>query len=264
MRKITFLGIVMLLSLFVNSVKAQTTPLDLTTVGGSVTMGYSDIAASPAPSWITIVSLPAIDTKDGKCGTATATFAMKSTVSFTFYLTKCDQMIITGNIATGRGLTYSINGGTNVALAGTSACTDYIVPVNSEGNCTIKVSGASSSNAAYTSFFNFTYAPKIVPTISLSSGSNTQTVYQTQTIKTIVYQYGGNAISASIAWTGTASSSTAPDGVTVTTDTTAKTVTISGALSTLGSYGYSITSTDGTNTTTPLTGTLNTKNNYKV
>ena len=261
MRKITFWGITMLLSLFVNSLRAQTTPLDLTTVGGSITMGYSDIAASPAPSWITIVSLPAIDTKDGKCGTAAATFAMKSTVSFTFYLAKCDQMDITANIATGRGLSYSINGGASVALAGTSACTDYVVPVNSESPCTIKVTGASSSNAAYTSFFNFTYAAKTAPTILYMSGLTAQTVYQNQALKPINYQYGGTATSASIAWTGTSGPTVAPTGVIVTTS--GNNITIAGTLTTLGSYGYSVTSTDGTNISTPLTGTLNTKTTTK-
>ena len=265
MRKITFLGVIMLFSLLISSVKAQTTPLDLSTVDGSITMGYYDVAplSGSAPTWITKTSLPTADTKDGKCGTATATFAMKSGVSMTFYLTKCDQMVVNGNIATGRGLTVSINGGASTTLLGTGSCHDFTVPVNSDDACTIKVSGLNS-NAAYTSFFTFTYGIKTVPTISLGSGLTSQTVYQTQAIKPIVYQYGGTATSASIVWTGTTGgSNVAPDGVTVTTDATAKTVTISGALTTLGSYGYSITSTDGINTAAVLTGTLNTKTTTK-
>lgn len=259
MRKITFSVVIMVLSFLVSSVKAQTY-LDLTTVGNGITMGYSDVAATPAPTWITTVSLPAIDTKDAKCGTAAATFALKSTTSITFYLAACDQMDITANIASTRGLTVSINGGTAITLTGTGACKDYIVPVNSAGNCTIKVAGSTSS-AAYTSFFNFTYTPKTIPVLALSSGSTVQTVYQTQTITPIVYQFGGTASSTTIAWTGTSSTNTAPDGVTVTT--VGNNVTIAGALNTLGSYGYSITATDGTNVTSALTGTLNTKTTTK-
>ena len=127
------------------------------------------------------------------------------------------------------------------------------------------VSAASATNTALY-MFNVMATKASLPTtpsVILLSGSSAQTVYQTQAIKTIVYQYGGTATSASIAWTGTSGSTTAPDGVTVTPNATTKTITISGALNTTGTYGYSITSTDGTNTTAALTGTLNTKTTSK-
>jgi hypothetical protein len=126
-------------------------------------------------------------------------------------------------------------------------------------------SAASATNTALYMFNVLVQAAgaPTTPALSLLTGATTQTVYQTQTIKSIVYQYGGTATATSIAWTGTASSVTAPDGVTVSTNATAKTVTISGALNTLGTYGYSITATDGTNTTAALTGTLNTKTTSK-
>lgn len=138
--------------------------------------------------------------------------------------------------------------------------------------------GLELGTTQYTVFFKSTYADRYrfkwcfqavdkpvttVPTIAMSTGSSAQTVYQTQSIKTTTYKWGGTATGAAINWTGTASATTAPDGITVSTDATAKTLTISGNLNTLGSYGYSITSTDGTLSSDPLTGTLNTKTTTK-
>ena len=201
----------MLFSLFISSIKAQTY-LDLTTVGGSITMGYSDVAATPAPTWITTVSLPAIDTKDGKCGTAAATFALKSTTSITFYLAKCDQLDITANIASGRSLNVSINGGANISCAGTGVCKDYIIPVNSEVQCNIKVIGASSS-AAYTSFFNFTYTPKSPSISAFQINGNSATIDQTGKTISLQLPYGTDltAVTPTVTLGGTATSYTPTD-----------------------------------------------------
>ncbi|MDD4968478.1 MAG: T9SS type A sorting domain-containing protein [Paludibacter sp.] len=94
------------------------------------------------------------------------------------------------------------------------------------------------------------------PTLSLTSGSDNQTVPFCSGITGIVYTFGGSATSASILWTGTSASSTSPAGITVTTDNTAKTVTISGMPYVTGNYGYSITSTDGILVTPALTGKI--------
>ncbi len=126
------------------------------------------------------------------------------------------------------------------------------------------MSNKVSSTNSNLYFYNIVFtqaAPPTIPTIAYSSGNTAQTVYQRQTITPIVYQFGGSANATTVAWTGTANSSTAPDGVTVSTVGT--NVTIAVALSTLGSYGYSITATDGTNTTAALVGTLNTKTTTK-
>jgi len=132
----------------------------------------------------------------------------------------------------------------------------------------VKFTSISAASATNTALYVYNVAvvaaaPPTTPSITFLTGLTAQTVYQTQTLKPIVYQYGGTATSAPISWTGTSNVSTAPDGVIVTNNATAKTVTISGVLNTLGSYGYSITSSDGINTTAALTGTLNTKTTTK-
>jgi hypothetical protein len=96
------------------------------------------------------------------------------------------------------------------------------------------------------------------PSISMTSatGTDNQIVSFCQNITDIVYTYGGSATSATLTWSGTPSSTTPPPGVTVTTDATAKTITIKGLPYTTGTFSYSITSTDGTLTALALTGKI--------
>jgi len=187
MKKITLLGIILLLSLISPSVKAEIN-FDLTTVGGTFTLDYAAVNAEraklQAERWITVVNFGASGTS-GKCGTATATFDIKSGRTITFYLAKCDRMTISANIALTRGLTYTINDGTSTTLAGTGSCVDYVVNVNSETPVKIIVQGLNS-NSAWTSFFTFAYAPK-VPTISSFKINGTPAVID-QTAKTITLQ----------------------------------------------------------------------------
>lgn len=194
MKKITFLGIIMFLSLFTSLAKAEIN-FDLSTVGGTIVMDYAALSTEKAKAqtdrWITVANFAASGTS-GKCGTATATFDIKSGRTIDFYLAKCDKMIITANIASGRGLKYSINGSTTtVTLAGTGACKDYEVAVNSEVPVRITVQGIDS-NSAWTSFFAFSYTAK-VPTISSFKINGTPAVID-QTAKTITLQmpYGTN------------------------------------------------------------------------
>jgi hypothetical protein len=99
--------------------------------------------------------------------------------------------------------------------------------------------------------------PATEPTLSLTSGSATQTLYAGVLLITpIVYTYGGTATSAAIAWSGTADASTPPAGITVTPDAVGKTLTIAGTPTTAGAYSYSVTSTDDVNTTAPLSGSI--------
>ena len=104
------------------------------------------------------------------------------------------------------------------------------------------------------------------PTISLQSGLNDQTVYPTQNIKDIVYKWGGTATGTSITWTGTANATTAPDGITITSDASTTTITGAPTSTTAATYTYSITATDGTKTSEALTGTIAVKvtNKYKL
>lgn len=188
MKKITFLGIIMLLSLFTFTAKAEIN-FDLTTVGGTKVMDWAAVATENAKAqtdrWLTLTAIAS--GTSGKCGTATTTFDIKtgSSRSISFFLAKCDNMTISANIATGRGLIVTIDGGTNIQLDGTGACKDYVVPVNKETACVIKVV-AQTSSSAWTSFFTFTYAPK-TPTISAFKINNTPAVID-QTAKTITLQ----------------------------------------------------------------------------
>jgi len=101
------------------------------------------------------------------------------------------------------------------------------------------------------------------PIIKSISGPTDQKVYPGQSISNIVYSYSGNAISSTIKWTGTANNTTAPVGIIVTVDAATKSLTISGNLNQAGAYGYSITSTDGTNISNELTGMLTAKSTTK-
>lgn len=177
----------MLLSFFTSPAKAEIN-FDLTSVGGTYTLDYAALTAeknkAQTDRWITVVNYGASGTS-GKCGTATATFDIKTGRTIAFYLAKCDKMTISANIATGRGLTYTINDGVSTTLAGTGACVDYVVNVNSEAPVKIIVQGLNS-NSAWTSFFSFSYAAK-TPTISAFKINGTPAVID-QTAKTIVLQ----------------------------------------------------------------------------
>lgn len=192
MRKITLMG-VMLLSLVSFSVKAEIN-FDLSTVsGGVLVLDYDAVSTernkAQADRWISVVNFGNSGTS-GKCGSAAKTFDIKSGRTIEFYLAKCDAMVITANIASGRGLVVNIaegNGayGANIALAGTGACVDYTVPVNKEVPVRIKVQG-KDSNSSWTSFFTFSYAEK-TPTITSFKINNTSAAID-QTAKTITLQ----------------------------------------------------------------------------
>jgi hypothetical protein len=215
MKKITLLGFAITLISLVSTLNAQIY-YDLTTSGGSITMGYDAVNTEQAKAidtrWITAVSFPATNTS-GKCSSVTSTFNITNTRSLEFWLAKCDVMTINANIATGRGITYSIDGATPVALAGTNACNDFSVAVNKEVPCKIKITGGFTTSA-YVSLFKFTYAAK-VPTISAFKINGASAVID-QTAKTITLQmpYGTDitAVTPDITLGGTAISIT-PIGV---------------------------------------------------
>ncbi len=217
MKKITSLGIILLLSLFSFSVKAEIN-FDLTTVsGGVLVMDWDAVSAENAKAqtdrWLTLTTIAS--GTSGKCGTATKTFDIKtgSSRSIMFYLAKCDNLTITANIATGRGLIVTIDGGANIQLDGTGACKDFVVPVNKEVPCVIKVVALTSSSA-WTSFFTFSYAAK-VPTISAFKINGTSATID-DAAKTITLQmpYGTDisAVTPEVTLGGTATSYS-PTGV---------------------------------------------------
>jgi len=99
------------------------------------------------------------------------------------------------------------------------------------------------------------YVVAPVPTISLTSGSNAQTLHANAAIANVVYTYGGTVTATNVVWTGTANATTAPAGIAVVVDAVAKTITFSGAPTAEGVYGYTVSSTDGA-AIPSLTGTL--------
>ncbi len=84
------------------------------------------------------------------------------------------------------------------------------------------------------------------PTLTLSSGSDDQSIPDGDAIENIVYAFGGSATSASV--TGL------PSGVSASTSGSSP-ITISGTPSVTGTYNYTITATDGSNNV-QLTGTI--------
>lgn len=96
------------------------------------------------------------------------------------------------------------------------------------------------------------------PTIGYTSDISTsnQTVAFCKPISNIVLTYGGSTTSTIITWSGTPSSTASPAGITVSTDATAKTITIAGMPYLTGTYNFTITATDGTITSSPLTGKI--------
>jgi hypothetical protein len=94
--------------------------------------------------------------------------------------------------------------------------------------------------------------PVTLPYLNKVSGESEQNLFLGKSITPIVYHWSGSATSATLTWT----SGSVPAGITVTTDAEAKNATISGTPTVVGSYAYSITATDGVNTTDPLTGSI--------
>jgi hypothetical protein len=162
MKKLFSLGIFVLVALVSFTSKAEIN-FDLSTVGGTLVMDYDAVSAernkAQADRWITVVNFGAASTTAGKCGTAAKTFDIKSGRTIDFFLAKCDKLVITANIASGRGLVVTIDDGAAINLAGTGVCVDYEVLVNKEVPVKIRVNG-KDSNSSWTSFFTFYYEAK--------------------------------------------------------------------------------------------------------
>jgi Putative Ig domain. len=89
------------------------------------------------------------------------------------------------------------------------------------------------------------------PALYRISGSQEQSIYLKQPISDIIYNWDNTAISAFVTWVDKI-----PAGITVTPDTKAKTIKISGTPTKVGTYSYTITATDSVNNTTSQIGTI--------
>ena len=117
-------------------------------------------------------------------------------------------------------------------------------------------SSTSGTNPNYTTTLNntvltspsvLTVGPPSAATLALTSavGTDAQSSNTSTSITDITYDFSGSATTATVSWTGTSGSSTAPTGINVAVDVINNTVTISGKATVAGSYGYTVL-TDGT------------------
>lgn len=159
----------------------------------------------------------------------------------------------------------SSDGGTNWTILGTASFTDLkrihknVFSYTENSNIKVKLlcsTGSSSNCNLYIYDALLTKRPAIE--LTSATGTNHQTIATSlnESLTSIVYKWGGNATSASVTWTGTADANTPPAGLTVTTDANTKTVTISGTPTVLGTFNYSINSTNGALSSTALSGTI--------
>ncbi|MFP5041213.1 T9SS type A sorting domain-containing protein [Parasediminibacterium sp. JCM 36343] len=133
------------------------------------------------------------------------------------------------------GMVYSLVAGSwGTAIDGTGT-------TGSSPNYATNISGV-----AITSPSTFTVGPPSAATLSLASvaGTDAQLANTSTAITTIVYEWAGSATTATVSWTGTANSSTAPTGISVVIDNVNNTVTMSGTATAFGTYGYTVL-TDG-------------------
>ena len=230
-------------------------------VTGSYSSGIFTISGTPTQSGnftYTITSLGSYPTS------ISGTINIKSTCTTP---TITSTMLYEGGItvsgssseANGTIITVYKNGGTSIGTTTVSngvwsatvpslTLNDVITSVaTATGKCD---SGSSSS---------FTVVSSSLPTIGLTSGLASQNISAGTSIGNIVYTWGGSATSATVTWTGTSSSITLPTGITVDNNSGSGPITISGTPSEAGTYGYSLTSSDGTNVSSALSGTITVK-----
>lgn len=188
MKKITFLGIAFLFSLFSFSAKAEIN-FDLTKVGGTQVVDYEYAATENAKPqderWIT---MNVASGTSGKCNDVSTTFDIKAKRPIEFHLAKLDEMIITANVATGRAFVVTINEEEPFELAGEGQCKDYVVQVNKEEPVVIKVEGKDKST--WTSLFTFKYSPKVPQIVSFKINGIEADIDQTNRTITLELPYG--------------------------------------------------------------------------
>lgn len=141
---------------------------------------------------------------------------------------------------------------TETIVSGTSTTVDY-----SEGT-TISVMAVGNGTAYISSdYAEATLMASATPadvTLTSVAGTDTQNSFKNTAIDDITYSYTGTV---AVTWTGTASSTTAPDGITATIS--GGVVTISGTPTTAGNYGYTVTANaigDATPATASKSGTI--------
>lgn len=204
------------------------------------TTGTTACSAATATGTIEVVTFPTVSLD---AGTATQTICIGSPItpieySVTNGITNYDCGASTHPI-TVTGLPAGVTGtvsGTTLTISGT--------PTGS-GISNFMVSGIGPC-AASSSSSTGTITVDALPTISLSSGSNNQTICISSPMTPVVYTLGGSATGAS--------TSGLPGGISGTLSGT--TYTISGTSTGTGTFNYTVTTSGGTCTPTTATGTI--------
>jgi hypothetical protein len=194
MKKFTLMSIFVLFSAFITLTLKAEINFDLSSAGGVKVMDYDAVTTeknkAQAERWITVANFGASGTS-GKCGTATKTFDIKSGRTIDFFLAKCDRLVITANIASGRSLKVNIDDGAAITLSGTGACVDYTVEVNKEVPVKIRVQGGSSSSS-WTSFFTFYYEEKVPKITGFQVNGLNADINETTRLIKLELPYGTN------------------------------------------------------------------------
>jgi hypothetical protein len=237
------------------------TPTNTGSYGLSITSTYtskdgnSTVTTDPLTASFTVNKLEPLIELTSASGTAAQSLLIEDPMTDVQYTWR--------GSATGASITWTGTSDATTAPAGITVTTDN----TSE---TLTITGTPTAAGTYgwsvtstdgtdtSTALTGTLAVQALPTISLTSAAttNAQTILIGDAITDTQYIWKNSATGVAITWTGTADASTPPDGITVATNATAKTVTITGTPSTVGTYGWSIASVDGINTSTALSGTL--------
>jgi hypothetical protein len=170
-----------------------------------------------------------------------------------------------GSIATSANISWTGTSSASTAPDGITVTTDATNKTvtiagtpTTLGTYTYSISGTNGtiSTTALTGTIKVVNTPVPLITLTSASGTNSQKVTAGNAISNIQYTWGGSAFNAIVSWTGTASASTAPDGIIITKDSVNEKITISGTPVTAGTYGWSIVAKDSTLTSPSLSGTL--------
>ncbi len=170
-----------------------------------------------------------------------------------------------GSIATSASVAWTGTTDTNTPPTGIVVTTDGTAKTLTisgtptvAGSYGLKVISTNGTITSDTLSASLSVVTTMIPLVNLvsESGTNAQEIIMGTSINNVIYKWGGSATSTAISWIGTSSPNTPPAGISVSTDNASQTLTISGTPTVAGSYGWSVISTDGKETTVPLTASL--------
>jgi hypothetical protein len=229
-------------------------------VTGSYSSGTVTISGTPSASGTFNYTVTPTGGSGSNTATGTITVNPLSTAPvITPVLLYEGDLSVSGTSTEADGTTITVykNGSTAIGTGTVSsgAWTVTVPALLVDDVITAKATAANKCESVVSN--SATAASNHLPTIGLLSGSNDQTAIAGNAIADVVYKWGGTAISASTVWTGSLES--VPDGLLEVSDDGLSTFTISGTPQLPGTYHYTINSSDGTSSSSNLTGTFTVK-----